>query len=230
MNSVKNCVITIDGPAGSGKSTVARLLANKLKYSFLDTGAMYRAVAFAVMKSGGNFNSPAAIGNVLKKNKFSFRDTGELLAASINGIDITEYIRQPDVTKNASKIAALEFVRSELVGLQRKFAEQAGFVVTEGRDQGTVVFPDAAVKFFLTADVSERALRRHKELMEKGIDVSLQAIKQDIEIRDKSDMSRAIAPLRKAPNAVEIDTTNLDAEGVIDEMLQVLRTKTEIEI
>ena len=220
-------IITIDGPAGSGKSTVAKILAEKLGYSFLDTGAMYRAVTFAAMDKNIDFDDETSLKEILSESSFEFSDNDGTLSATLNGKDITSQIRQRNITNNVSKIAPLGFVRDKLVAMQRDFAEKAEKVVTEGRDQGTVVFPDAMVKFFLTADVGERAQRRHKEMTEKGIDVNIEDIKKDIEQRDKNDMERQIAPLRKAHDAFEIDTTGLDIEGVVRKLLEVVsRQKT----
>ena len=224
MNKTKTCVITIDGPAGSGKSTIARLIADRLGFSFLDTGAMYRAITYALMSNNTDFDDTPAIKSTLENNEFSFQDTGSLLAASLNGEDITARLRQTDVTRNVSKIASIDFVRDKLVELQRDFARNTGCTVTEGRDQGTVVFPDAVAKFFLTADSIERAKRRYKELKDGGIEVDFEQLKKDIQKRDESDTSRKIAPLRKAEDAIEIDTTNLDIEGVVAKILQILKS------
>lgn len=219
---MKNCVITIDGPAGSGKSTVAKLLAQKLSYDFLDTGAMYRAVTFAVMDADVDFDDKIAVKQILEQSCFDFRYNRGVLSAFWGDKNITTEIRRTDVTQNVSKIACLDFVRDKLVEMQRAFAKNAGSIVTEGRDQGTVVFPDAMVKFFLTADVAERANRRYQELKAKGCDVDIAEIEKAIEERDKSDMQREIAPLIKADDAVEIDTTGLGIDGVVSRLLEVV--------
>ncbi len=220
---MKNNVITIDGPAGSGKSTVAKILAQRLGFGFLDTGAMYRAVALAAMMAGIDISDRSALKRILDESNFEFSTADGRLRANLNGVDITEQIRNPLVTDNVSKIAPVDFVRDELVKMQRAFAARAGSIVTEGRDQGTVVFPDAKVKFFLTAAVSERARRRFEELKAVGCNVDIKEIEQAIAQRDLNDSQRKIAPLLKADDAIEIDTTGLDIDGVIAKLLEAVK-------
>jgi CMP/dCMP kinase len=216
-------VITIDGPAGSGKSTAARRLAEKIGASFLDTGAMYRSVTLAAMQAGVDMSDEKELLGVLKNNKFKFAVSRGAMVVSINGIDVTEQIRRPNVTANAKYIASAAAVRDELVKMQRQFAADEKKIVTEGRDQGTVAFPDADFKFFLTASIEERAKRRQVELETKGENVKFEEIKNAIEQRDKSDQSRQMGPLKPAFDAVVVDTTDLSIEDVVERLLSDAR-------
>jgi len=213
-------VITIDGPAASGKSTIARLLAKKLGASFLDTGAMYRAVTFAAIQEGVDLENEERLLGIIEKNDFRFLAKNDLMTVQINGKDVTEQLRDPEVTANARYIAAAPKVREKLVQMQRQYATEQERIVTEGRDQGTVAFPDAEAKFFLIAQPRERAKRRLAELQEKGIDGSLEEIQELIEKRDKTDSERNVGPLKPAQDAIEIDTTNLNIEQVLDKILE----------
>jgi cytidylate kinase len=215
-------IITIDGPAASGKSTVARLLARKIGARFLDTGAMYRAVTLAAIQAGADMTNPTSLLEVLRSTKFEFPVKQGQMTARINGLDVTEQIRRPDVTANARYIASAAQLRQELVRMQREFAADCEKMVTEGRDQGTVAFPDADVKFYLTAELTERARRRQAEL--GGHDQqSLEQIREAIEHRDKSDQSRGVGPLRPAHDAVVIDTTDLGIDQVVEKLLDTVR-------
>ncbi len=216
-------IITIDGPAGSGKSTAARLLALKLNASFLDTGAMYRAVTLAAMQASVNMNDENELLGVIKTNKFEFSVTDDETSVSINGIDFTEQIRTPQVTANARYIASVPNVREKLVEMQRQFAVSLQTIVTEGRDQGTVAFPDADLKFYLVADSAERAKRRQAQLRAKVSDQTLEQIQKAIEERDKSDKNRAVGPLKPAEDAVIIDTTHLSIDGVVQKLLSYVK-------
>lgn len=218
-------VITIDGPAASGKSTAARLLAGKLGASFLDTGAMYRAVTFAVMQAGVDMSDEDRLLAVLDKSEFQFTAHKDLMLVRIDGIDVTERIRDQQVTANARYIASAPKVRERLVEMQRKFAAGQKRIVTEGRDQGTVAFADADVKFFLTADPDERARRRQAELGTKSGENSFEEIRSAIEQRDKSDRDRTVGPLKPADDAIVIDTTDLNIEQVVDKLLGFVREK-----
>lgn len=218
-------IITIDGPAASGKSTAARLLARKLGASFLDTGAMYRAVTLAAMRAGVDLNDERKLLDVTQKCDFQFSEESGRMTVCINGSDVTEQIRSPDVTANARYIAAAPMVRQKLVRMQRQFAEGRQKVVTEGRDQGTVAFGDADVKFYLTADSAERARRRDEELRAKGRHESLDNILKAIEQRDKSDQDRAVGPLKPAEDAIIIDTTNLSIEQVVEKLAFYVKEK-----
>ena len=217
-------VITIDGPAASGKSTAARLLARKLDASFLDTGAMYRAVTLAAMRADINLNDEQKLIEVTQKYNFQFSEKSGEMNVRIDGSDVTEQIRSPDVTANARYIAAAPRVREKMVQMQRRYAENRQKIVTEGRDQGTVAFSDADIKFFLTADLAERAKRRQAEL---GISESQSAIdiQQAIEQRDKSDQERAVGPLMPAEDAIIVDTTNLSIEQVVEKLADYVKEK-----
>ena len=211
--------ITIDGPAASGKSTVARLLAKKLGASFLDTGAMYRAVTFAAIQEGVDLKNEEELLGVFEKNDFRFSAKNDQMAVHINGIDVTEELRDPKVTAKAHYIASARRVREKLVQMQRQYAAEQKRIVTEGRDQGTVAFPDANAKFFLVAQPRERAKRRLAELQAKGINESLEKIQELIEKRDKSDSERNVGPLKPAQDAIKIDTTDLNIEQVLEKVL-----------
>lgn len=218
-------VITIDGPAASGKSTAARLLAKRLGASFLDTGAMYRAVTLAAIQAGVDMNDEEKLLGILDDTEFKFAIKKEQMTVSINSLDVTEQIRQSRVTANARYIASSAKVRAKLVQMQRQFAEEQEQMVTEGRDQGTVAFPVADIKFYLTAQVSERARRRQAELRAKGGRGSLEQIQRAIEERDKSDESRAVGPLRPADDAIVVDTTDLSIEEVVEKVLHYVKEK-----
>jgi cytidylate kinase len=218
-------IITIDGPAASGKSTVARRLAEKLGATFLDTGAMYRAVTFAAMQTGADMNNEDELLRIMQKSDFRFSAEQDKMTVCINGIDVTEMIRHPEVTANARYIASKASLRAELVRMQRRFAANYEKIVTEGRDQGTVAFEDADIKFYLTADVQERARRRQAELQAKGVTENPEQIQKAIEQRDKSDESRAVGPLKPAHDAIIIDTTNLSIQQVVEKVFRCVEEK-----
>jgi cytidylate kinase len=218
-------IITIDGPAASGKSTIARLLAAKLNATFLDTGAMYRAATLAAMKARIDLTSPHQVMEILSNTQFEFISAHKGMRVHIDGVDVTEDIRHPKVTANARFIAGLAPARKYLVTLQRDFAENHGRIITEGRDQGTVAFPDADVKFFLTADLGERTRRRQAELKAKGVEHEDEEISQAIEKRDESDKNRTVGPLKVADNAITVDTTNLSIEQVVDKLLGLVKER-----
>ena len=218
-------IITIDGPAASGKSTVARLVAAKLGATFLDTGAMYRAATLAAMLDGADLTDQQRILNVLDDTVFEFDATPDGMLVRIDGVDTTAQIRDPKVTANARYVACLAPARQRLVDMQRRFAEAYGKVVTEGRDQGTVVFPDADVKFYLTADLNERARRRQAELKAKGVIQTDDEIRQAILKRDQSDENRSVGPLKPADDAVIVDTTGLTIDEVVEKLVSVVKEK-----
>ncbi len=218
-------VITIDGPAASGKSTAARLLAERLGASFLDTGAMYRAVTLAAIEAGVDMSYEEELLGVLEKRDFQFSIREGWMMVNIDGIDVTDQLRSPDVTANARHIASTVKLREKLVKMQRQFAAEQKKIVTEGRDQGTVAFSDADIKFFLTAETAERARRRHAELLAEGISGSLWQTQKAIEERDKSDQSRDVGPLKPASDAIVVDTTDLSIEEVVEKLLSCVEKK-----
>lgn len=218
-------IITIDGPAASGKSTAAKLLAQKLGAVFLDTGAMYRALTLAAMQAKVDLNNDNLLIDVLNKNSFLFKADDDKMFASINGRDVTGQLRSVEVTANAKYISSSKKVRQRLVQMQREFADTYEKIVTEGRDQGTVVFPDATVKFFLTADLRQRAKRRQAELAAKGIAQSLESIERAVNERDKSDRSRTVGPLKPADDAIAVDTTALSIEQMVQKLLELVKSK-----
>ncbi len=218
-------VITIDGPAASGKSTVARLLAEKLGASFLDTGAMYRAVTLAAIEAGVDLCYEEKLLEIMQTTNFQFSIRQNKMAVYTDGVDVTEQIRQPQITANARHIASSAKLREKLVEMQRQFAAGQKKIVTEGRDQGTVAFPDADIKFYLTADSIERARRRQMELRAKGVSESIEQIQKAIEQRDKSDENRAVGPLRPASDAIVIDTTDLSVDEVVEKVLCCVQEK-----
>lgn len=215
-------IVTMDGPAGSGKSTAARQLARRLGFAFLDTGAMYRAVAYASLERNLPLDDEAAVGNLARSLRMAF-DGDRLI---VDGNDVTDRLRTPEVTSAASRVAVLPMVREALVKLQREAARGKN-MVTEGRDQGTVVFPKAGCKFFLTADQKERARRRALELEEQGQTVDLEEVLNQIVERDERDASRDIAPLKPAEDALIIDSTSLEFEEVLARLEQIVRERME---
>lgn len=223
--SAAKLVITIDGPAASGKSTVAQLLAKRLGAAFLDTGAMYRAVTLAAMQQHIDLANDLAVETLFDSVRFSFVVADARMIVCIDSLDVTEDIRRPDVTANVHYVASSPRVRKRLVEMQRDFADAHGKIVTEGRDQGTVAFPNANFKFFLTADETERARRRQAELAAKGkapvAAETLNAIAQ----RDKSDQNRTVGPLKPAADAIIIDTTQLSIEQVVEKLLSYVQNK-----
>jgi cytidylate kinase len=211
-------IVTIDGPAGSGKSTMARLLAERLGATFLDTGAMYRAVTLAAVRDGIELTDEAQLVRVLERHTFDFEAAPGRMLVRIDGQDVTEAIRDSGLTAQVRHIAAAPRVRERLVALQRAFAARHRRIVTEGRDQGTVVFPDAGIKLYLTATAVERARRRQAELEANGQPVDLREIQRAMEARDRSDESRAAGPLTPAADAVRVDTTGLSIEEAVERL------------
>lgn len=213
-------IITIDGPAGAGKSTVARGLASRLQFEFLDTGAMYRTVAWACLDRGVDLSDQEAVAKTAERLSLSFEGD----SVFCDGRDVTKAIRTAESSEAASIVAAVPAVRNEMVRLQRDAAAGRN-VVSEGRDQGTIVFPDADCKFFVTADPKERAVRRHAELTAKGQDVPLEEVLQQIVDRDERDRTRKIAPLVVPENAIEVDTSGNGPDEVIRQLEVTARGK-----
>jgi CMP/dCMP kinase len=218
-------IVTIDGPAGVGKSTVARMLAARLHAAFLDTGAMYRALTLAAVQKHVPLTEPGRVLDVLRTSRLDFYIVGAEMGVAIDGRDVAADIRSPEITAQVRHIAAAPLLRDALVDMQRQFAAAQPAVVTEGRDQGTVAFPNAKHKFFLKADVDERAKRRQLQLAESGRHVDIQGIKRDMIERDKSDENRSTGPLIPAADAIIIDTTSLDAAGVVEIMMTHIEGK-----
>lgn len=212
-------IVTIDGPAASGKSTVARRIARRIGATFLDTGAMYRAVTFAAMQDAVDLDDEAQLVGVVERHTFEFEAADDAMHVFVDGAEITDRIRSPELTANVRYVAASSPMRARLIEMQRQFAQRYERVVTEGRDQGTVAFPDADVKFYLVADASERARRRKIDLATQGVEADLEELRQAIESRDRSDESRAVGPLRPAADAICVDTTRLSVEGVVECLL-----------
>ena len=212
--------IAIDGPAGAGKSTIARLLAQKLGILYLDTGAMYRAIGLKAVKTGTDMRCEPAIGSMLARTGLDIVFGPDGQQVMLDGQDVTHDIRTPEVSKAASDVSALPVVRLRLVELQRRIAAKQDLVL-DGRDIGTYVLPQASLKIFLTADVRERARRRFNDLQACGDrTVSFEQVLDDVKYRDKQDSERAMAPLRRADDAILVDSTGLSVEEVIGRVLQ----------
>ncbi len=220
----KRYIITIDGPSGAGKSTVSKILADKLGYYYLDTGAMYRACALKAFKLGLNPDNPKHAQKVVQELNLHLEPKGRHLRIILDGEDVTDKIRTEEIGMGASKISRHQIVREKLWQIQREVGKNRG-IVAEGRDMGTVVFPDADFKFFLTASLEERAKRRFKELKERGINVNLDQLKKEVEKRDQQDSQRELAPLKPANDAIVIDTTNLTIDQVVDVLLEKIRAQ-----
>ena len=220
---MKPLIITIDGPSGAGKTTVSKLLAHRLGYRYIDTGALYRGVALEAMAAGLNPDDDAGLENILSSLKMKFVYADKRLRLISNDSDITDKIRTPEISMFASAASARPVVRNFLLALQRDLGRNKG-VVFEGRDMGTVVFPNADVKFYLDASHKTRALRRYQELKSQTSQ-TLHDVEKDMERRDKNDSARDLAPLRPAEDAVIIDSTHLSAQDVVDRMLNVIENK-----
>ncbi len=221
--NVQKPVIAIDGPAGAGKSTIAKLVAGKLGYIYIDTGAMYRSVAWKFLQSGQPF-SPELAEKLAREMVITFKPEANLNRVFVDGLEVTDAIRTPEVTAIVSKVSAVGGVREEMVNQQRRMGE-AGGVVMDGRDIGTVVFPKAEVKIFLTASVKERAMRRYKEMLAKGEQVDLAELQQQIAERDRQDSEREIAPLRRADDAELLDSSDMTIAEVAEHILKIVQEK-----
>ncbi len=218
-------ILTIDGPSGSGKGTIARAVADELGWHLLDSGALYRAVGYAAGMAGLDLSDAEAVTRCAQALKIRFRDPkdGGETRVIVNGHDATDELRTETAGAAASAIAAIPSVRQALVDLQLSFRMPPG-LVADGRDMGTVIFPDARYKVFLTASASERAKRRYKQLKGKGLDVTLASLLHEIEARDARDASRAVAPLKPASDAVLVDTTGMSIEQVVTKVLSLLHS------
>jgi cytidylate kinase len=219
-------IITIDGPVGSGKSTVARRLAQRLSVAYLDTGAMYRAVALKAKRGGADPRDADELGRVVVGMDLRVHCGKDPFRIKVDGEDVTEEIRRPDISEWSSLVASAAPVREFLVALQRSLGEQLGSLVTEGRDQGSVVFPDADAKFYLTADVETRARRRHLELTAANKCESYESVLAGLQARDRRDSGRESSPLVRPDGAIEIDTTDLTIEQAVDRLVEAIASAT----
>ena len=213
--------IAIDGPASAGKSTVAKLVAKKLGYVYCDTGAMYRATTYAAKKNHVAYDDDQGLKEMLEKTEIRFVPAEPEQKVFVNETEVTKTIRLPEIANNVSTVSAQKSVRADLTERQRMIAEQGG-IVMDGRDIGTTVLPNAEVKIFLVASVHERAVRRFKENVEKGIDTPLDVLEKEIEERDYKDSHRKISPLTQAKDAVLVDTTSLSIEEVVAKLMAII--------
>ena len=215
---MNNLVIAIDGPAGAGKSTIAKIIAKRLNINYIDTGAMYRAVTLKCLQHNVNIEDESAVIELARKTEIDFKDNNIYLDGKI----VNEEIRTIEVTNNVSNVAKIKEVRYLMVDVQREIGKRSS-VILDGRDIGSYVFPNADYKFFLIATPEERGARRYKELVEKGVEVKLQDVIDDIIKRDEIDSSREFAPLVKAEDAIEIDTTGKSIDDVVQSVLNKIK-------
>ena len=229
MNKVvsKEFNIAIDGPASSGKSTIAKILADTYKLVYVDTGAMYRSLTYLALKNNVAVEDETVLMSLLNDADIVLQRNGEGQAVLVNGEDVTDEIRQNDVTNNVSVVASYAKVREELVQRQREMASKTG-VAMDGRDIGTVVLPNAEVKIFLVASVDERAERRYLENKQKGIESDYEQLKQEIITRDEYDSNREVSPLKQAKDAIRVDTTGLSIEEVVEACKKIITSKLAI--
>ena len=221
---MKQIQIAIDGPASAGKSTVAKIVAKKLHYIYCDTGAMYRTVTYAALKNKVALDDDQALKALLSKIEIKFVSAEPEQRVFLNDEEVTSIIRTPEITNNVSVVSAQPSVRADLTKRQQKIASQGG-IVMDGRDIGTTVLPSADVKIFLVASVHERAVRRFKENQEKGINTPLDVLEKEIEERDYKDSHREISPLTQAHDAIEVDTTSLNIDQVVEKILEIIKQK-----
>lgn len=221
---MKHFAIAIDGPAGAGKSTIAKMIANHFNIIYVDTGAMYRAVALYCVEQGINYNDKKNVENILNQIDIKIQYTNKGQRIVLNNEDVSDRIRTQEIAQGASAVATIGAVRIKMVELQRNIAKETS-VVMDGRDIGTHVLPNAEVKIFLTASVEERADRRYKELNEKGIECCFEKIKEEIEERDQNDSSREISPLIRAEDAIEVDTTGISISEVVNKVIALIPKK-----
>lgn len=218
-------IVAIDGPSGAGKSTLAKRVAKELRFTYLDTGAIYRALALKILRRRVDLNDTAALSAIVQDSDIDLRGRDGQLQVILDGQDVSALIRTPEVSQMASKASAIPLVRYRLLDLQRELGRR-GNVVAEGRDIGTVVFPDAQVKIYLDASIEERARRRCHELRAAGREVSLAETISEMKERDKRDSERDIAPLRKADDALAVDSSGLTADAVAEKVLQLIKSES----
>ncbi len=220
-----NIAIAIDGPAGAGKSTIAKLAAKELHFIYVDTGALYRAIGLCAYRNSIGSKDVDAILEMLKdiKVELAFNDNGEQIVL-LNKEDVSSFIRTPEISMYASDVSAIPEVRAFLLDLQRNMAKTNN-IIMDGRDIGTVVLPDAKIKIFLTASAQVRAKRRYDELIEKGMDVKFEDVLSDVETRDYNDSHREVAPLKPAPDSVIVDTSELNLEQSVEKLISIMKER-----
>jgi len=223
LHLMSKIVIAIDGPAGSGKSTIAKMVAERLNYTYLDTGAMYRAITFLALENG-IVDNEEDVNALVRGLDVRLKYENGVTRVFADDIELTESIRSPKVNSKVSEIAAMPIVREELVRMQQNMG-RVGNIVAEGRDTTTVVFPDADLKIYLDASVDVRAERRHKEYLEKGVEIDINEVKENIKKRDKIDSSRKNSPLTKAINAIEVDSSHLSVEEEFEILFENIKKK-----
>lgn len=223
---MKNISIAIDGPAGAGKSTISRAIAERLKFVYIDTGAMYRAVGLAALNCGFDTKNAEQVVPMLKNTKVDIKHADDGQRVFLNGEDVTSKIRTPEVSVAASDVSAIPEVRIKLVELQRALADNEN-VIMDGRDIGTYVLPNADIKIFLTASPEERARRRFEELTQKGVETDFEAVRRDMEYRDVNDSSREFAPLKPAEDSITVDTTGNTQSMSVEQIYDLIIKKIQ---